>query len=45
MQADVFVLDHDAAGLEAVGDIEVLVRMRRGRLQPRPQILFLAILA
>jgi hypothetical protein len=24
MQADVLVLDHDAAGLEAVGDVEVL---------------------
>ena len=45
MQADVFVLHHDAAGLEAVGDIEVLVGMRRGRLQPLPQIGLLAVLA
>ena len=45
MQADVFVLHHDPPGLEAVGDIEVLVEMRRGRLQPLTQIGFLAILA
>ena len=44
MQADVLVLHHDAPGLEPFGDIEVLVVMRRGRLQPLPQILFLAIL-
>ncbi len=30
MQADVFVLHHDAPGLEPVGDIEILVRMREG---------------
>src|SRR5258708_26910365 len=44
MQADVLILYHHPAGLEPVGDIERLVVMRRGRLQPRPQILFLAIL-
>ena len=30
MEADVFVFDHDAAGLEAVGDVEVL-RQIEGR--------------
>src|SRR5216683_32770 len=44
MQADVFVLYHHPPGLEAVGDIKVLVEMRRGRLQPQPQVGFLAVL-
>ena len=29
-EADVFVLDHDAAGLEAVGDVEILFEVERG---------------
>ena len=44
MQADVLVLDHHAPGLQVAGDVEVLVRMRRGRLQALAQIGFLAIL-
>src|SRR5664279_4900986 len=44
MQTDVFVLYHHPPGLETIGDVEVLVEMRRGRLQPRPQIGFLAVL-
>src|SRR3954451_11760317 len=44
MQADVFVLDHDTAGFESVGDIESLIRMRRGRLETVTQVTFLAIL-
>ena len=44
MQADVFVLHHHPPGLQAVGDIERLIRMGGGRLEPLPQILFLAIL-
>ena len=39
MQADVLVLDHDAAGLERVGDVEVLGQVQRRRLQPRAQLL------
>ena len=43
MQAHVLVLDHDAAGLEAVGDVEVLGEVVRRRLQPRAQVGFLAV--
>ena len=44
VQADVFVLDHHPPGLEPVGDVEVLVEMRRGRLQPLAQVGFVAVL-
>lgn len=43
MQADVLVLDHHAPGLEVAGDVKVLVRMRRGRLQALAQVAFLAV--
>jgi len=43
MQAHIFVLGHDAAGLEAVADIEVLAEIVRRRLQARAQVGFLAV--
>src|SRR5438067_1912990 len=43
MQADVLVLDHDAAGLQVVGDIQILGQISGGRLQPRAKIGFLAV--
>src|SRR5580658_4785756 len=43
MQADVFVLGHDTAGLEQAGDIDVLREILRRRLQSLTQIDFLAI--
>src|SRR5215468_10938375 len=43
VEADVLVLDHHAAGLEGVGDIEVLGQVRRRRLQPCAQVLLLAV--
>ena len=44
MQAHVLVLDHDAAGLEAVADIEILGEVRRRRLEARAQFCFVAVL-
>ena len=44
MQAHVLVLHHHAAGLQIVGDVEVLGEVRRRRLQARAQIGFLAVL-
>ena len=44
MQAHIFVLDHDIAGLELVGDVKVLREILGRRLQPRTQIGFLAVL-
>ena len=38
MQADVLVLDHDAAGLERVGDVEVLGEVQRRGLQAAAQL-------
>src|SRR5437762_1541358 len=38
VQADVLVLDHDAAGLEVVGDVEVLREVHRRRLELPAQI-------
>jgi len=43
MQADVLVLHHHPSGFEIGGDIESLVGMRRGRLQPLAQIGFVAV--
>ena len=42
MQAHIFVLGHDAAGLEAIADIEVLAEIVRRRLQARAQVGFLS---
>jgi hypothetical protein len=44
METDVLVLDHDAAGLEAILDIEVLREVVRGRVEPLAQVSFLTIL-
>ena len=43
MQADILVLHHHPPGLQVRGDVEVLVRMRGGRLQALAQIAFLAV--
>jgi hypothetical protein len=37
VEADVLVLDHDPPGLETVGDVEVLRRDWRGRIEPGAQ--------
>src|SRR5215204_6946404 len=39
MQADVLVLDHDAAGLERVGDVEVLGEVQRRGLKTTAQLI------
>ena len=44
MQADVLVLDHDAAAEEVSGDVEILVEVGRRRLEPSAQIPFLSVL-
>src|SRR5262245_38021967 len=43
MQADVLVLDHDAAGLETILDVEILGQILRWRVQPLAQVGFLAV--
>ncbi len=43
MQADVFILGHDAAGLEPVRHVDVLCQIGRRRLQPDAQFLLFAI--
>ena len=40
MQADVLVLDHDAAGLQLGRDVEVLGQVERRRVQRAAQIRF-----
>src|SRR5215469_17431112 len=44
MQADVFVLHHDAAGLQRIPDIEVLFEAERRRHQAATQLLLGAVL-
>ena len=43
MQADVFVLDHHALGLQQRAHVEVLLQIQRRCIQPRAQIAFVDI--
>ena len=43
MQAEVFVLGHDAAGLQIARDVKVLAEIGGGGAEPRTQLGFLAI--
>src|SRR5450432_1252604 len=43
VQADVLVLDHDAARLQLVGDVDVLVGVPGRRMQARPQVGLVAV--
>src|SRR5688572_7945127 len=43
VQAHVLVLGHDAAGLEAVGDVDVLGRVERGRVELPAQVVLLRV--
>jgi hypothetical protein len=43
VEADVFVLDHDAAGLEAVGDVDVLRNIQGGYFCAAAKVGFLTI--
>src|SRR4029079_5197110 len=43
VQADVLVLDHDAAGLEGVGDVQRLIGVARRSAQPRAKVGLIAV--
>src|SRR6185312_3047228 len=43
MQADILVLDHDAAGLEAAADVKILGRVDRRRVEAAAQLFLLAV--
>src|SRR5687767_673705 len=43
MQADVFVLDHDAHGLQRAGEVKVLREVQGGRVQAGTKILFVPV--
>src|SRR6266850_4795287 len=43
VQADVLVLHHDARGLQRAGDVKILGQVLRRRVEPRAEILLLAV--
>ena len=43
MQTDVLILDHGAAGLEAILNIQILGEIVRWRVQPLAQVCFFAV--
>src|SRR6516165_4035327 len=44
MQTDVFIFDHDPAGLQRIADIEILLAIESGSHQAAAQVLFGAVL-
>ena len=44
MQAKIFILRHDPAGLQGVRDIQILRQIIRRRHQPDPQLRLLAVI-